>query len=68
MAARVWDIEISAAVNAKINSKHGISADDVYEACIGHPIRATVVVHHLPDQPVGTAGSARSYGSAAAGS
>lgn len=34
--ARVRSVEISAAMNAKINSKHGITADEVLEVCLGH--------------------------------
>lgn len=33
MAERIYDVKISPGINAKINSKHGVTADEVHEVC-----------------------------------
>ncbi|WP_203804019.1 hypothetical protein [Mycobacterium heckeshornense] len=33
MAVPIYEVEITARINAKINSKHGITADEVLEVC-----------------------------------
>lgn len=35
MAELIYHVEISSGINAKINSKHGVSADEVREVCYG---------------------------------